>query len=213
MTGALPSTPFILLDDARATGAATARLYRDPIEIIEARLPDDVTPLVARLTDGHWAGFIAYEAGAALEPKIASQFRNTDAPLAWFARFEGYEALDPGQVDAILPDPAGGWIGKPEPDSVYGDYAKAFEQVKAYIAAGDIYQANLTFPCKVATAGHPLALYAGLRQRARAGYGGVVWTGQDWLLSLSPELFFARAARQDHDQADEGHRGARATRS
>ena len=60
-----------------------------------------------------------------------------------------------------------------------------------YIVAGDIYQANLSLRADVATAGHPLALYAGLRARAQAGYGGVVWTGEDWLLSLSPELFFA----------------------
>ncbi len=191
MNGVLPSGPFVLLDDARAQGAHSARLYRDPLEIIEAHQPEDVAPLLARLAKGNWAGFIAYEAGAVLEPKLAVQFRQPNLPLAWFARFASFEVLEPGQVDALLPDPAGGWIGKPEPDSIYGDYAKAFETVQAYISAGDIYQANLTFPCKVATAGHPLAIFAGLRNRARAGYGGVVWTGADWLLSLSPELFFA----------------------
>jgi para-aminobenzoate synthetase/4-amino-4-deoxychorismate lyase len=191
MNGALPSGPFVLLDDARASGAARARLYSDPLEIIEARLPEDVAPLLERLAEGDWAGFITYEAGAVLEPKIASQFRQPDLPLAWFARFDGFQTLEADEVTAMLPDAAGGWVGKPVPDSVYGDYAKAFEQVQAYIAAGDIYQANLTFPCKVATAGHPLAIYAGMRTRALAGYGGVVWTGEDWLLSLSPELFFA----------------------
>ena len=40
-------------------------------------------------------------------------------------------------------------------------------------------------------AGDPLALYAALRARARAGYGGVIWTGQTHYLSFSPELFFA----------------------
>jgi para-aminobenzoate synthetase / 4-amino-4-deoxychorismate lyase len=191
MTLTLPTIPFVLLDDARATGAATARLYCDPVEIIETRKAEDVQPLLERLTDGHWAGFISYEAGAVLEPRLQAQFRSPDLPLLWFARFDGFDAIDPGQVDALLPSAAGGWIGRPEPDSVYGDYARAFEKVLAYISAGDIYQANLTFPCKVATAGHPLAIYAGLRTRALAGYGGVVWTGTDWLLSLSPELFFA----------------------
>jgi para-aminobenzoate synthetase / 4-amino-4-deoxychorismate lyase len=191
MNDPLPSSPFVLLDDARASGAATARLYRDPVEVIQAQTADDVTVQLERLREGNWAGFICYEAGATLEPKLAGQFRAPALPLLWFGRFEGYEALDGEQVASFLPDAAGGWIGKLEPDSVYGDYAKAFEKVEAYIAAGDIYQANLTFPCKVRTAGHPLAIFAGLRQRARAGYGGVVWTGQDWLLSLSPELFFA----------------------
>ena len=42
----------------------------------------------------------------------------------------------------------------------------------------------------MATAGHPLALYAAIRPRARAGWGGIVFTGRHWLLSFSPELFF-----------------------
>ena len=38
--------------------------------------------------------------------------------------------------------------------------------------------------------GSPLALYAGLRARARAGHGALIFTGAHWILSLSPELFF-----------------------
>ena len=71
------------------------------------------------------------------------------------------------------------------------DYDAAHARVQSLISAGDIYQANLTIRADVSTAGHPLALYAGLRARAQAGFGGVIWTGDDWLLSLSPELFFA----------------------
>jgi len=37
--------------------------------------------------------------------------------------------------------------------------------------------------------GDPLALYAALRPAAEAGYGGVIFDGSHWLLSLSPELF------------------------
>jgi para-aminobenzoate synthetase component 1 len=58
------------------------------------------------------------------------------------------------------------------------------------IQAGDIYQANLTFPLAGSYHGDPLALYAAVRADARAGYGGVVWDGSHWLLSFSPELFF-----------------------
>ena len=65
--------------------------------------------------------------------------------------------------------------------------------MKAHILAGDIYQANLTFAAEVPVAGHPLALYAALRTRARAGHGALVFTGSHWLLSLSPELFFTLA--------------------
>jgi para-aminobenzoate synthetase/4-amino-4-deoxychorismate lyase len=45
----------------------------------------------------------------------------------------------------------------------------------------------------VPVAGDPLAIYARMRAGSLAGYGGIVWTGAHWLLSLSPELFFSLA--------------------
>jgi para-aminobenzoate synthetase/4-amino-4-deoxychorismate lyase len=66
----------------------------------------------------------------------------------------------------------------------------AFARVQAAIAAGDIYQANLTFPGQLRVAGSPLALYARLRAQGGGGWGGVVHDGARWLLSCSPELFF-----------------------
>ena len=199
MTLRLPRTdaPFVLLDDARVAGAAAARLYVDPVEIVVTRRMDDVATALEALrtaTRGglHAAGYLAYEAGHALEPKLAplvAEVANT--PLLWFGLFRGFEEIAPDSVGRMLPDPHGAWVGTPVPDISRGDYDVALAKVQALIEAGDIYQANLTFGATVATAGHPLALYAGLRARARAGYGGVIHTGQEWLLSLSPELFFA----------------------
>lgn len=59
------------------------------------------------------------------------------------------------------------------------------------IHAGDIYQANLTYPLAGSYRGDPVALYASLRASANAGYGGIVFDGSHWLLSFSPELFVA----------------------
>ena len=185
--------PFVLLDDARATGAAPARLYREPVEILVASSAGELSPLFERLREEkrHVAGFIGYEAGLAIEPKLAARTIETPLPLAWFGIFDGYEEIAPETVEALLPDAAAGWTGRPRPRIDRASYGTAFERVSDYIAAGDIYQVNLSLRADVACAGHPLALYAGLRNRARAGYGGVVWTGEDWLLCLSPELFFA----------------------
>ena len=190
-------TPFVLLDDARVTGAAAARLYVDPLEIVVTRRMDDIATALEALrtaTRGglHAAGYLAYEAGHALEPTLTPLVAaTTEAPLLWFGLFRGFEEIAPEDVAALLPDPAGAWIGTPTPDIDRADYDTAMMQVQALIEAGDIYQANLTFGATVKTAGHPLALYAGLRARARAGYGGVIHTGRGWMLSLSPELFFA----------------------
>ena len=47
--------PFILLDDARPGGASPARLYRDPVELIVARRPEDVAPALDRIEAGEKA--------------------------------------------------------------------------------------------------------------------------------------------------------------
>ncbi len=196
MTRLSTAKPFVLLDDARDDGAAPARLYTDPVEIITTREVNRVPELLAKLKShrAHVAGFIAYEAGHALEPRLSHLFSNSadDAPpLLWFGVFEGYQEVAPDAVADMFPDPSGGWIGTPTPRISGAAYETALNTVNDYILAGDIYQANLTFACDVPLIGDPLAIYAGLRTRAKAGYGGIVWTGEDMLLSLSPELFFA----------------------
>ncbi len=196
MLSGASDTPFVLLDDARGSGAAPARLYTRPQRIIAARNSADVGGALDAVAQGvqsglHAAGFLAYETGYALEPRLATLQRGTAAPLLWFGLFDGYEEIAPHDVPLRLPDACGAWAGQPIPQLARADYRAALATVKNYIAAGDIYQANLTCRFDVHTAGHPLALYAGLRARAKAGYGGVIWTGEDWLLSLSPELFFA----------------------
>nr|WP_233222402.1 aminodeoxychorismate synthase component I [Sphingomonas deserti] len=177
--------PFVLLEFQ-----GEARLYRGPREIVETRDPAGVDAAIGRLAGVHAAGFIGYEAGHALEPKLGGLCRIPAAdapPLLWFGLFDRFERVDP---EVLLPDPAGAWAAAPRPLVGRPRYEAAVAAVREHIFAGDIYQANLTFAAEVVTAGHPMAVYAALRRRARAGWGGVVFTGSHWILSLSPELFF-----------------------
>jgi para-aminobenzoate synthetase/4-amino-4-deoxychorismate lyase len=170
-----------------------SRLYRRPAEVVEARRPDEVGPALERLRGRHAAGYISYEAGHALEPKLAPLALGADgAPLLWFGLFDRWEDVD---AETLLPDPAGAWAGRPRPLVGRDEHEAAIARALDHILAGDIYQANLTFPAEVGTAGHPLALYAAIRPRAQASWGGVVFTGAHWLLSFSPELFFTVAGR------------------
>jgi len=176
----------VLLD---GWGGEAAILYRAPVEIVEAWRPEEVRPALERLRapGREAAGFLAYEAGHALEPALADLATGgAETPLVWFGLFEGPEALDLDQ----LPAAESAWAGAPKPLHARDAYLKAAERILEHILEGDLYQANLTFEAEVATAGHPLALYAALRRRARAGWGGIVFTGTHWLLSFSPELFF-----------------------
>ena len=185
--------PYILLDDARMSGAARARLYVRPVACLTARTTEEIVPLLeglrlARQRGLHAAGFLSYEASPALIPNISAPPQGL---LAWFGLFDHYQELDSDAIASNLPDPAGAWLSSLSPAISCGEYGMAFAKVQEYIAAGDIYQANLTFPLSADYAGDPLALYAALRPRAAAGYGGVIWTGEQHYLSFSPELFFA----------------------
>ena len=189
-----PDGPFVLLDDARPGGSA--RLFRKPSRIVTTRDPEAIGNCLDSLrgsSGGTWAGFLAYEAGYSLERRLAPLRQPaTDElpPLLWFGLFEAGESIDP---EAFLPDPRGAISGPPEPLISRQAYETMLAQVKAHIAGGDIYQANFTFQCEVPTLGDPMALYAGLRRRAHSGHGALVFTGDHWLLSLSPELFFTLA--------------------
>ncbi len=187
----VPRPPFVLLDDARPGGHA--RLYVDPAAIVVAHRPEQIPPALDRLRSAvaeglDAAGWLAYEAGAAFEP--AAPARDTQGPLLWFGLFRGHQRISADDIPALLPDPAGAWAGRPRPLRDRTAYDDALARVLGYIEAGDIYQANLTFRAEVPVAGHPAALYALLRRRAAAGHGALVATGNQWLLSLSPELFF-----------------------
>jgi para-aminobenzoate synthetase component 1 len=193
-----PSEIFALFDDARVRGAAPARLYRDPVESVAAHAMNEVQPALDRIADAreaglHVAGHMAYEAGLALEDRLvplARRHGGDRAPLLWFGLFEGCRLIDPADMPALLPDPAGCAVGPVRPLIDEAAYYRAFEAVQEMIRAGDVYQVNLTFPCDLSFDGDPVALYARARARAAAGYGGLMRTGAQTLLSFSPELFF-----------------------
>lgn len=195
--------PFVLLDDARVDGAADAHLYENPRAVFVARAPGEVAGTLAaadaaqRESRGTLAGYIAYEAGLALEPRLAplaDARAGAAGPLVWLGLFDKEQVIPAAEVPAWLADRAPGEasLGPLDPQLSFGAYAQAFARLQEAIRAGDIYQVNLTFPLAGSYRGDELALYRALRPAAQAGYGGVVYDGSDWLLSLSPELFVAR---------------------
>lgn len=181
------SSPFILLDDASESGPA--RLFANPSAIVSARTPAEIPRALAALRaagkQGRYAaGFLAYEAAAGLEPRL--QVPAGDAPLLWFGLFDA----PPRAFDCASLPPNEAGVAAVAPLWSESVHATAVERVRQYIAAGDIYQCNLTFPAALEWRGHPAALFRELRIRQRAGYSALLRHETGWLLSLSPELFF-----------------------
>ena len=188
--------PFLLFDDAREVGAP-CRLYEGPVGQVVAHSHDDVPvalgQLRAAVADGnHVAGWIGYDAGYAMEAKLRPLARKLgETPLLWFGIFDSYRIFDATERSAFLGDPAAAFLGTPRPRIERAAYLAAATRVREQLFAGDYYQANLTFGCDVALSGPPLAAYAQMRARSNAGWGGVVRHPGGWLLSLSPEQYFA----------------------
>ena len=114
---------LILFDDARE-GGAQPRLYWQPSQLIVANELDEVVPALDRIRSGlqsgkHAAGYIAYEAGHALDPKLAASFRKPAGPLLCFGLFEGFETPD---ISSLLPPPDSAFIGLPSPRIAQAHY-------------------------------------------------------------------------------------------
>ena len=173
--------------DQGPLGAGT--FFDAPDDLIVAHEVDQVAEAFARMdaarASGKWlAGYATYELGYALEPRLLARMpEDRRLPLLCFGVYDApaLRALSHGA--ARLSDPKPRW-----------DEARcqqAFDQVNAYIGAGDIYQANLTFPMDTDYDGSSEALYAALSTRQPVGQGAMVLQdGLPDLLSRSPELFF-----------------------
>lgn len=199
--------PFVLLDDARAPndaagaaqGAAQALAYTNPREVFVAYTAQEVADVLAeadaaRQAGGELAGYVAYEAGLALEPRLAPHAdarSGSTGPLVWLGLFDTAEIIAAEEMPSWLAAHSEGSasLGPLEPALSPGAYNAAFEALREAIHAGDIYQANLTYPLTGSYRGDPVTLYAALRSSASAGYGGMIFDGSHWLLSFSPELF------------------------
>lgn len=167
------------------------RLFRDPVQVIRVDRPDQVPAalgaLEAALAGGHHvAGWLAYELGYALEPRLAPLMTDVPGPLIQMGVFEGVQ--DPAAMTT-----GRAWCGPLHPEWDGPAYGARFAAVKRYIAAGDIYQANLSFRARFGFLGDPLALYEHLRAESGAGFCGYANDGQRQVVSISPELFFALA--------------------
>jgi para-aminobenzoate synthetase/4-amino-4-deoxychorismate lyase len=199
----MTAAPYVLLDDSLTPGGRNL-LYAEPERVIAAYAPQEVDAALDRVSAAlarglHAAGFFAYELGYCLEPKLRGLLpEDHRVPLFWIGLFRAPRLLDDLGRRACLEA-----HGASERATISGlqlswareQYDRAFAAVQDYIAAGDVYQINLTVKYRFAFEGHPVALYAALRRKQRVAHGALVHTPEFDVLSLSPELFFRRQGK------------------
>ena len=175
---------LVILDDG------PRRIFSAPLALIRAdtvgQVPDAIAAVEAALRQGrHVAGWLSYELGYGLEPRLAGY--PAPAPLLQLGVFSAPD-------DDVPPVAGRAYAGPLRPEWDQAAYASRFARVKEYIAAGDIYQANLSFRARFSFLGEPRVLYEQLRGQSGAAHCAYVDAnaeeGGPHILSLSPELFF-----------------------
>lgn len=140
--------------------------------------------------NGCWAAvLLAYEAApvfdSALKVHAPGQF-----PLALVAIFDQASSQPterrPGTYRASA------W----EPQIPRAEYESAIRRIRDYIARGNTYQTNYTFPLHCQFAGDSWSWYRELGAAQGAGYCAYLDLGSYKVLSISPELFFERRGQK-----------------
>ena len=200
-----------------------------PQELVVCRDQDPFGALAAMVAGGgHWMGWLAYGAGAWVEP--GAHWRQSDMAVLWAARHDPVLRLDQQQQrlwlegsDSALFNELAAVIealphqAPPEPAAIplaawhwhtsAARFADQVGQVRALIARGDLFQANLSACCEqaLATPADPLALYGQLRRHCPAPFSGLAIGGPsaasvgdgaslEAVLSASPERFLQVSA-------------------
>lgn len=188
-----PHEPYCLLEDGKS-----GLLFTQAKRTIKTHTVADVCAALdevdAAAKDGFYAvGYLRYEAGATFHSTLRPA-NGDQGPLVNFAIFQSAQSMNTVDLDRFWQEKvlAAPVCSSPKVRAHLSeaDYTKSAQRVLEHLAAGDIYQANLTFPLDLDVSGHAEALYARLRRNQPAAYSAFLATGDDVVLSLSPERFF-----------------------
>lgn len=171
-----------------------------PTTVIAAYGSSELLPALSELervvqTGLSAVGFVAYEAAHGFEPTFPEA--QARLPLLWFGF---YEQLKVCPDSLSIPHSQGrridlNWQSTLTPSAYYG----AVQRIRDYIAAGDVYQVNYSFRLRTtipADSATLLSLFCHLYHAQPVPYAAYIDTGEQVILSLSPELFFALAGER-----------------
>lgn len=176
-------------------------------EMLESLERGDRVPHARLPFSGGWVGFISYEAAALFEG-ASPRDETSPEPAAWFARHDSGTLISPdGEVhtfgdppalehDGTLPEscslPADGRVR----DSLAAGYARRIDEIRESIAAGDVYQVNLTRRFETPREADPVELYMLLCGDAPP-VSSAILRGEGWtIVSASPEVLLVFDAEQ-----------------
>ena len=186
----MPDSPTLLFDSFGSSFASSWRFgghVKTVVAMQSAEVIDALSQVEQAAADGLYAaGFVAYEAAAVLNSDLPATPTPEGLPLVWFAIYRERHSVAAGAGLTMSADDVA-----LEPRKDFRAYSEDVELIRDYIAAGDCYQVNHTFPLYGTFTGNPQELYARISAAQRAPFCAFLDTGRFAILSASPELFFA----------------------
>jgi para-aminobenzoate synthetase / 4-amino-4-deoxychorismate lyase len=200
----------ILLDDSDSTSEnPSSRLYENHLHAwvvhnhvnaldTSAAILSCLDEITASRDRGEFiVSAFAYELGSHFKGVPA---KKTGHPLIQAWSFKELKTLSKGQVDewldarleALDPQDQVAGILDIQKSIEYDQFKNDIDRILDYIRSGDAYQINHTYRIHGQTYGSPLALYQRLRGRQPVRFGAYVENDDQYILSLSPELFIQR---------------------
>lgn len=170
---------------------------------------------------GGAVGMISYEFGRVLESIDARSVDDRGLPHLYFGIYDGIAAYHhPSQRLYLIAhdfvqsartqiQKMQAWIqSKPTESAVAGqlgswkwnmsvsDFERKVEEVRRWIARGDVYQINLSRRAQASYTGSALTLFSAIRSGNPAPYAAFLDAGDFQLISSSPEQFLQKSGQQ-----------------
>lgn len=165
--------------------------FENPERVITCCRPEDLPACLIEiercLKDGAWvAGFVSYEAGYALEPKLLPHAFG-DFPLLTFGCYRA-------PVPSRLPSSARSdfLISGLESNLSREEFFADIDRIRSHIEIGDVYQITFCRKLKFSFSGDAYALYCRLLRDQPVPYPAYIETDRYKILSLSPEMFLKK---------------------
>ncbi len=134
----------------------------------------------------HYPGALAIDHAQGRAFAVGRGAAGHAAAHAWAARLLTHRSCTPPQLS--LPPPR---VVDPGPGPT--TFAQQVCAVQEWIAAGQVYVANLTYRMRLDGLANPAAAYGRLSASHPAPYAAFLRDGDHWILSSSPELLVRRA--------------------
>jgi para-aminobenzoate synthetase component 1 len=220
-----PAHPMVVLSCRPVEELRVADDHPAPLDAVAAfvaRAPAGGNDLPA-VVDAGLIGCLAYEAGRPIAPRArrhasalpAALVRRYD-PLVvfdrlrarWSVRWQGRPRPVPW-LERLGAGPAASAALAPTtlaPAFTPATYRAAVARIQRYLAAGDVYQANLTVPFRTPFAASAATLFDALARRHPAAHAAYLDAGDFWVVMNSPELFLRRRGERIETRPIKGTR-------